>query len=492
MSGSIARGGRSSAPRRLVSDESGQVLLLTGALMAIFLVVVALVVDIGHTRLVQRQLQAGVDAAALAGAQDLPDGTVARTTAEQYSPTPGSKNAVNTVDNATTSALVRCIPSIPGCNTRYATANAITVTSTSTVPTFFARIIGISSLTVTAKATACFPCSVRPLDIMLILDRTGSMCAGTPGDDPNSNPQRCGDLAAALEGVSRFVSLMDPKLDRVGLAVTPPATGPQAGQGDSPDDACAKPTSGNNYYGFDAWAPWWDTHGSTGYRSQDRAFYVVSSLSDDDVDNNPADDYVIKDANGNWDLNPSSDLVSKLACTKAAGSTSYVVAIDEAVRELAQHGRSDVQDVIVFFTDGGANTTHDNGTHWSGNSPWFNRPCGSGVQAANNAKQISDSQGRHTAIYTIGYDLENQSSASQRCQRPESNGHQDTSGGTPESSQTWGNTPQQALTAMASVPENFYYTANPDDLALLFARVAGDVLTNAARLVDNDLPDLVE
>ncbi len=491
MSGSIARGGTSSAKRRLVSDESGQVLLLTGVLMAIFLVVVALVVDIGHTRLVQRQLQAGVDAAALAGAQELPDGTVARTTAEQYSPTPGSKNAVNTVNNATTSALVRCIPSIPGCNTRYATANAITVTSTSNVPTFFAKIIGISSLTVTAKATACFPCSVRPLDIMLILDRTGSMCAGSPGDNPNANPQVCGDLSAAVEGVTTFVSLMDPKLDRVGLAVTPPATGPRAGQGDSPSDACAKPTSGNNYYGFDAWAPWWDTS-SSAYRSQDRAFYVVSSLSDDDIDNNPADDYVTKDpVTGDWDINPSSDIMAKLACTKSAGSTSYVVAIDEAVRELAQHGRPDVQDVIIFFTDGGANTTHDNGVHWSGDSPWFNRPCGSGVRAADNAKTISDTSGRHTAIYTIGYDLENQTSASQRCQRPDSSGHQDNNQSA-ESSQSWGRTPQEALTAMASVPENFYYTADPDDLRLLFARVAGDVLTNAARLVDNDLPDLVE
>ena len=231
----------------------------------------------------------------------------------------------------------------------------------------------------------------------------------------------------------------------------------------------------------------------SGYRSQDRAFYVVSSLSDDDIDNNPADDYVTKDpVTGDWDLNPSSDLVAKLACTKAAGSTSYVVAIDEAVRELAQHGRPDVQDVIMFFTDGGANTTHDNGVHWSGDSPWFNRPCGSGVRAANNAKTISDTSGRHTAIYTIGYDLENQSSASQRCQRPDSNGHQDNSQWDPSRRSRGGDTPQQALTAMASVPENFYYTANPDDLALLFARVAGDVLTNASRLVDNDLPDLVE
>ncbi len=175
------RGAKSPAPKptvrhRLASDESGQILLMTGVLMGIMVVLVALVVDIGHTRLVQRQLQAGVDAAALAAAQELPDETVAVATAKEYSPTPGDKNAVNTVGNATTTAITRCITSIPGCNTRYAEANAVTVTSTSKVPTFFARIIGVNSLTVTAQATACFPCSIRPLDIMLILDRTGSMC----------------------------------------------------------------------------------------------------------------------------------------------------------------------------------------------------------------------------------------------------------------------------------------------------------------------------
>ena len=105
---------RSSVPRRLASEEGGQILLMTGVLMGIMIVLVALVVDIGHTRLVQRQLQAGVDAAALAAAQELPDETVAVATANEYSPTPGKKNAVNTVGNATTTAIARCITVDPG------------------------------------------------------------------------------------------------------------------------------------------------------------------------------------------------------------------------------------------------------------------------------------------------------------------------------------------------------------------------------------------
>jgi Putative Flp pilus-assembly TadE/G-like len=480
---------------------------MTGVLMGIMIVLVALVVDIGHTRLVQRQLQAGVDAAALAAAQELPDGPAAVATANEYSPTPGDKNSVNTVDNATTSVITRCIPSIPGCNTRYSDSNAVTVTSTSRVPTFFARIIGVNSLTVTAKATACFPCSIRPLDIVLILDRTGSMC-----DTKDANG-KCIDLEAARNGIATFISMMDPKLDRVGLAVTPPATGPsdysmqdaqpclqwkpfkpktdanctqwtqvQVKNPDSPSDACAAPTSGNNYYGLDAWAPWWQTGSGSAYQGQDRAFYVVSSLSDDDVDGNPNDDYVVKDANGIWDLNPSSPLVSTLACIKSGGSTSYSLAIDEAQHELTAHGRPDVQDVIVFFSDGGANSTQDVAAgYWTDSTPWPTRPCGQGVEAS---KRLPSD----TAVYSIGYNLENQTANSQRCQKPGTSGHQDNNQ-PKEVCQTWGCTPQEALKAIASKPENFYYTADANQLKTLFQRVAGDVLTNASRLVDNDLPD---
>jgi hypothetical protein len=470
-----------SAARRLAREEGGQVMLMTGLLLVIMLVCVALVVDIGHAMLVQRQLQAGVDAAALAGAQDLPDGAVARSTAMSYSPTPGDKNAVNTIKNADTTVDVRCITSIPGCGTRYGGSNALTVESSARVPTFFGRIIGVKDLTVRAKATACFPCSVRPLDIMLILDRTASMCDTTQNG-------KCVDLEAARDGIATFISLMDPKLDRVGLAVLPPAIGPSAGNGDSPTNVCSTPSSTNSYYGYDAWTPWWNTGSGSGYRGQDRAFYVVSSLSDDDVDHDPTDDYVVQDTNGNWDLNPNSPLVQTLSCIQAGGGTSYSMAIDEAEHELQAHGRPNVPDVIVFFTDGGANTTpgkYSSG-YWAASSPWPSRPCGSGVEAANRLPA-------DTAVYTIGYDLENDTASTQRCNRPDSTGHANFSN-PPEVCQTWGCNPQDALKAIATSPpgtnDNFYYTADPQALRLLFARVAGDVLTNAARLVDSNQPDL--
>ncbi len=49
------------------------------------------------------------------------------------------------------------------------------------------------------------------LDIMIVLDRTGSMCdVGS-----SSGPTHCRDEDFAIEGVNRFLAFMDPKLDEV-------------------------------------------------------------------------------------------------------------------------------------------------------------------------------------------------------------------------------------------------------------------------------------
>ena len=195
---------------------------MTALAMTLMIIMVGLVVDVGHAMLVQRQLQAGVDAAALAGAQHLPDAPMAESVAMQYGPTPQNKNAVSTVGNATTTAKVSCLAGVPGCNRRDGGVNGIVVSAQSKVPTWFGRIIGITYLTVNATATACAPCSVKPLDIMVVLDRTGSMCESAPGvNDPN-----CTDLKNARNGVRAFVSNLDPSIDKVGLALFPAGARP--------------------------------------------------------------------------------------------------------------------------------------------------------------------------------------------------------------------------------------------------------------------------
>ena len=57
--------------QRNAKDECGQALVLVAAAMVILIALTGFAVDVGHTYLVQRQLQSATDAAALAGALEL-------------------------------------------------------------------------------------------------------------------------------------------------------------------------------------------------------------------------------------------------------------------------------------------------------------------------------------------------------------------------------------------------------------------------------------
>ena len=108
------------------------------------------------------------------------------------------------------------------------------------------------------------------------------------------------------------------------------------------------------YYGYDAWWPYYspDPRGST------PAHYVVASL--EGADGYTPDDYVIRDQSGNWVLNDGrSPFLQRLDCTSGAGNTSYSLSIEEAQYELSRNGRGNVQDVIIFMSDGAANMFAD-------------------------------------------------------------------------------------------------------------------------------------
>ena len=502
--------------RYRAADESGQILTIAAIAIVLMLCCVGLVVDVGHAMLVQRQLQAGVDAAALAGVQHLPDKPMAEAVAMQYSATPGSKNAVNTVNNAATTAQAVCISGVPGCNRRDGGVNGIKVESSSDVPTWFGRIIGIRKLSVSAKSTACSPCTVKPLDIMIVLDRTGSMCqVGVP--PVNEPPSACTDLNAARNGIKTFLNFMDPSIDKVGLALTPPTlnadlitscpvpNGYRPWNGTTNPNPPFTPTTPSNmngrYYGYDQW---WHPDGINSPTGEDSSFYVVASL--EGADGTPADDYIINDPSLGWIINPLSAVVQRLNCTGASGGTSYSLSIESAQRELARNGRGSVQDIIIFLSDGGANTSPSDVPtgHWTNNPGNVATPCGTGVQAAANAK------GSGAIVYTIGYDLAKGAGggAAEICRRPNMTpgpnyGH--STGSTPEACGTWGTLPncdaEDALIAMASVIDpnlpvtpankNYYYAPTPQTLDGIFKAIALDLAGSKSRLIDNTSPNLI-
>ena len=259
--------------------------------------------DVGHAYLVQRQLQSATDAAALAGALDLPVSAQAIQTAKNYGPEPGSRNAPAANDNATIGVQTKCVTAIvTGCTPANGQVNSISVNATSEVKTIFARVIGINSFTVHAKATACSPCSVKPLDIMLVLDRTGSMCQFSNG----SNDPACTDLKNAREGIKTFLRAMNPQFHHVGLAVLPPSTG-------TARNAQCSPPSVPDQAAYDSAT----------------ASYLMVPLSSDF-------------AATPGTLNVGSTLVDRVECQQVGGGrTGYANALDAASTELqGNNGRA--------------------------------------------------------------------------------------------------------------------------------------------------------
>ncbi len=150
-----------------------------------------------------------------------------RRRATQYGASSAGGNKITKVP-VTETITTSCISTIPGCNP----VNSVAVTETADVPTFFAKVFGLNSFSVHVKATACSPCGSKPVDVMLVIDRTGSMCQDSAGN----NDPACTDLNNAKAGVRTFLSFFDPTIAYVGLAVLPPAT--------SVTNRCATPATG--------------------------------------------------------------------------------------------------------------------------------------------------------------------------------------------------------------------------------------------------------
>jgi Flp pilus assembly protein TadG len=318
-----------------------------------------LTLDIGYAYYSQRAMQSSADAAALAGASQLPSVSDATATANSFGAAPGSKNtlASSGITGVTQSVSEKCVASLPGC----APDNAVVVDESGNSSTFFLKLFGVSSIPIHVRSTACGPCADRPADIVVVFDRTGSMCwtwSGAP--DPS-----CTKLNNAKSGIETMLTAFDPSVDRVGLVVLPPV--------DSGKSNCTTPSS-------------------TSYNSTSSRYVVVPITS------------AYKKAGV---LDHSSQLVSTVDCMPASGATSYATALEQAQAELVKDGRPNARHYIVFETDGAANT----GPSYYGNtSPYRTTPCHQGVTSASTIKATG------TTIFGVGYTLMGVGGTSNTCQ----------------------------------------------------------------------------
>ncbi|MEX2586785.1 MAG: Tad domain-containing protein [Actinomycetota bacterium] len=130
---------------RRASSEQGSVAVMVAACLAVLLGFAAFAIDLGDARQHKAQAQNSADFAALAGAGVLKDGTTAGAVA-------AARDYVGKNEFPSDAAQVN-IP--PAAGSRAGDAKCAEVVATEDLSTTFARIFGIETMTVNARAVAC-------------------------------------------------------------------------------------------------------------------------------------------------------------------------------------------------------------------------------------------------------------------------------------------------------------------------------------------------
>jgi Flp pilus assembly protein TadG len=488
---------------RLLRGEHGQVLVLFVVLLVVLLGMAAIALDAGRAYVAQRQLRGVADAAAVAAANDLP---VANTVCNQAAPNglpnawaysasnvagcPLGKNVIPTLSNVQTSVQVSCLSqyvssgTAPPCRASQSggsSQNAVTVTESASVPLTFAKVLPglpFSSWSVKATSTALMHGGApHPADIMIVLDRTGSMTQTCTAGGTK--------LSCAQAGVNAFLQQMLPSQDLIGFETFPPvnvaAPAPTASYATVQTNACTATGSTNTAY-YD--------NGQAGATLAQKAAnpnwaYVIVPLANDfrATDTSPT-------------LNAASNLVKTVACLKPASSnsngTSYADAIDIASQYLAANGRPNAQDVIVFLSDGEANYGPVYHSAAAGTitlaseqaDPYRTTPCHQAINSSRTATNAGD------WVYTIAYDAGTSSSS------PSCLGWTNTSSCDAVATTAQFNTcgvEQPVISAfttmlnMASDSGKFFFNPSPSSLTAYFQAVAQSITT--PRLIFVNGPD---
>jgi len=239
--------------RRLIKSEQGQSVVMVVITASAILTMAVSSVEVGHVYYANRQLVTSTNEATLAGAQAMSDAllntsssgaytAVVTAAVQQFSSATGGLNASSMLsgDQITTQTLfcastmtkapfyVEC-QTPPGSTTGY---NAITVTQTAKVNLWFGGLVGMSSMNLSATATAAMKGgSDIPYNLAVILDTTSSMTSTIPGDKDCTTSQ----ISCAVAGLEVMLQTMDPcaqnttcssstpYVDDVALFVFPPA-----------------------------------------------------------------------------------------------------------------------------------------------------------------------------------------------------------------------------------------------------------------------------
>ncbi|HEY2411885.1 MAG TPA: TadE/TadG family type IV pilus assembly protein [Pirellulaceae bacterium] len=174
---------------RAINHRRGNIIVLSALLMVLMMFVLAMSIDVGYIYTMQAQLDRAVDAAALAGVQDLVNGTdAAQAKAAEYLCRNPVGSSMTFIDETQLAGQLTTFKSQHSSDYQMkagswntttrsfsetsVTPSALQVTMTyPNMPFFFGRALGKDTFTVTSSATAMF----QPRDIMVVLDYSASM-----------------------------------------------------------------------------------------------------------------------------------------------------------------------------------------------------------------------------------------------------------------------------------------------------------------------------
>ena len=179
---------------RGLKEQSGQAGPWMALLTVMMIGIVGLVVDVGHAYVCHRELQASTDAASLAGAyaMTLPGATTVTVNSKVDALSSATNNGVtgaNATQNlpaVTIAPSIRCVTDslivTAPCSASATGYNVIQVVQSSTIPTYFIRVLsafGIKSaqsMTVTTISTATMMAGkAAQVNVAMVLDTTASM-----------------------------------------------------------------------------------------------------------------------------------------------------------------------------------------------------------------------------------------------------------------------------------------------------------------------------
>lgn len=252
-----------------------------------------------------RDIQHTVDLMALAGAQELPgDPTLARTRALEEAARNGIASPPYTITVTTDNT---CWNTDPLDNPTV--IDSMTTTVIRNADRYFAKVFNTGVMTVGAKAKACWGAATVPVDLVIVIDRSGSMSSA--------------DVTNAKNAAKSVLQFYDPTLQQVAFGVL----GPSYISG-----------SGNIC----------NTSPNVNGRGKDAPVPVAANSSWVPVP-------FSTDFKSGGSLNTNSLIVKTINCLETSSvGTDLANPMTAAANYLTANGRAGVKKGIIFMTDGAA------------------------------------------------------------------------------------------------------------------------------------------